>query len=69
MRLSDVVAAMNAPWYPIIGLVMFVTVFVAVVIRVLRTSRGEMDRCASLPLASETHASSTNAAGSEGGAA
>jgi cbb3-type cytochrome oxidase subunit 3 len=68
MRLSDVVAALDAPWYPIIGLLMFVMVFVAVVIRVMRTSRGEMDRCASLPLAAETRASRTSVPGSEGGA-
>lgn len=50
MRLSDVLGALDMPWYPIIGLVMFLSVFIAACVRVMRESRGEIARCAGLPL-------------------
>lgn len=50
MRLSDVVASMNLDLYPIIGLALFLGVFIAVTIRALATSRRTCDRWAHLPL-------------------
>ena len=36
--------------FPVVSLVLFVAVFVAVLIRTARLDRGRLDRCARLPL-------------------
>lgn len=50
MRFSDVLAALDISLYPIIGLLMFVAAFLLVAIRVARSTRGEMDYNAAIPL-------------------
>lgn len=50
MRMSDVISHLGLTVYPIVGLVIFLTVFTAVTVRALRARQGEMDHCASLPL-------------------
>lgn len=51
MRLSDIMSHMSLTAYPIVGMVIFLTVFVSVCIRVLsRSRRAEYDRAALLPL-------------------
>lgn len=64
MRLSDVVSAMGMTVFPIIGLLMFVSVFVAMAWKVARATRTEMDACAHLPLeGGEPHATGARADG------
>lgn len=54
MRLTDVMSAMGLSVYPIVAMVLFAAVFVAVVARVMsRKARAEMDAAARLPLAGD----------------
>lgn len=51
MRLTDVMSNLHLAIYPILALPLFVGVFVAVVVRMVRrTSRQELDRAGQLPL-------------------
>lgn len=54
MRLSDVIGHLTGQFglafFPVLGLVIFLAVFLAVSLRALRNPRHEMTRCASLPL-------------------
>ncbi len=58
MRMSDVMSNLGLAIYPIVGMLLFLSVFVWVVIRVLSRSRCvELDNAALLPLADDrTHA-------------
>lgn len=54
MRLSDVISSMGLTAFPIIGLLLFLSVFVGVVIRVTRRDQAaELERAGSLPLEDE----------------
>ncbi len=53
MRLSDIVASMGLTIFPIIGLAAFGSVFIAVSIRAMLTSKRSCERWASLPLDSD----------------
>jgi cbb3-type cytochrome oxidase subunit 3 len=54
MRLSDVMSNLNLSIYPIIGMLLFLSVFVGTVIMVTqRKRRAEFDLAARLPLADE----------------
>ncbi len=48
--MSDLVASMGLTIFPLIGLVIFGVVFVAVSVRALLTSRSACERWSSLPL-------------------
>lgn len=50
MRLTDIMSNMDLDVYPTIGLVIFLIVFAAVVIRVLTTKKSHSSRMASMPL-------------------
>ncbi len=50
MRMSDLVGAMDLTLFPIIGLVIFVCLFAALVGRALLTDSREARRAAGLPL-------------------
>lgn len=54
MRLSDVMSYLDLTTYPIIGLLCFVAVFLAVAWRALRSSSEAMRHHGSLPLDSDT---------------
>jgi cbb3-type cytochrome oxidase subunit 3 len=54
MRISDVVSSLGLAIYPIIALLLFLSVFVGVTLRVMnRARRAELDDAALLPLAEE----------------
>ena len=50
MRLTDLVSGMDISLFPIIGLIVFGLVFLAVTIRTLRSPRDRAERAAFLPL-------------------
>ncbi len=50
MRLSDLISGLDMTVFPIVGLIIFFAVFVAVSIRALRVGKDESSRCAALPL-------------------
>lgn len=57
MRMSDVMSGLDLAIYPIIALLLFLSVFVGVVLRVTgRSRRSELSRAALLPLAAEAAA-------------
>ncbi len=59
MSISDVVSGLGIAVYPIIGLILFMSVFVGVLLRVTSRGRGtELDRAALLPLADESRSHS-----------
>lgn len=54
MRMSDVVSSMGLAIFPILALVLFLSVFIGVVLQVTRKHRrAELDGAAFLPLAEE----------------
>lgn len=53
MRLSDIVGHLDLTVWPKMALVIFLCVFAGVTWRVLRASRDEMARAASLPIDDE----------------
>ncbi len=59
--MSDIVASMGLTVFPIIGLVAFGSVFIAVSIRAMLTSKGSCERWASLPLDADEPAALTGA--------
>lgn len=53
MRMSDIISAMGLVFFPILALGLFLTVFVGVLVQVMRRSkRAEYDAAAMLPLES-----------------
>lgn len=50
MRLSDVFGHLDLTTYPKIGMIIFMTIFVAVVYRVLRASKQEMSHCSRMAM-------------------
>ncbi len=50
MRLTDIVSAFGLTFFPIVGLLIFLAVFVAVSVRAVRTPRGLARAWAALPL-------------------
>ena len=50
MRLGEIMSHMNLAVFPQIGLILFLTIFVGAMWRVLRSSRSEMRACAAIPL-------------------
>ena len=59
MRLTDIMSHMDLSVYPQIGLIIFLIVFAAVVIRVVFSKRSDTDRLASMPLADDVAGSSS----------
>lgn len=54
MRLTDVMSSMGLAFYPVVALVLFLAVFVAVVARAYSRSRkDEMDRAGLIPLSDD----------------
>ena len=54
MRMSDVVSSMGLAIFPVVALVLFLSVFIGVVLQVTRRNRrAELDGAAFLPLAEE----------------
>ena len=55
MRLSDIMGQLDLATYPIVALVIFLTVFAGVCVRVLsRRRRAEFERAAMMPLEDST---------------
>lgn len=52
--MTDLVSALNMSWFPSVGLVIFGLVFLAVTVRVLRSSRTESAAHAAMPLEDAT---------------
>ena len=50
MRLSDLFSAVDMTVYPVLGLLIFLGVFIAVAVRAARSKQSEMDYNAMLPL-------------------
>jgi hypothetical protein len=53
MSLTDVVSHLDLAIWPKMAMVLFLAVFVAVMARVLRTGKGDMDRAAHMPIEEE----------------
>lgn len=54
MRLTDIVSSLGLTFFPIIGMLLFLSVFVGVLVRVCaKRHRAELDRAAFLPLGDE----------------
>ncbi|HMN41093.1 MAG TPA: cbb3-type cytochrome c oxidase subunit 3 [Phycisphaerales bacterium] len=54
MRMSDIVSSLGLSIYPIVGMVLFLGVFVGVIVRIASRRRlAELDRAAWLPLADD----------------
>ena len=58
MRMSDIVSSMDMTVFPIIGLVIFLGVFIVVVVRAVLTSPVDAQHAASIPLDDERAANS-----------
>lgn len=50
MKLSDIMSHMGLAFYPTVALVLFLSVFVIIAWRTLRTRREQVDRWSNLPL-------------------
>ena len=72
MRMSDIVAAMDLTVFPLIGLVLFGSVFVLVFFRAMFTSKAACQRWSDIPLEdaplvdSASNTAPASAAGQEG---
>lgn len=54
MRMSDIVSSLGLTTFPIVGMALFLSVFVGVLVRVTsRRARAELERAAMLPLADD----------------
>ncbi len=54
MRLTDIMSHMDLAVWPTIGLIIFLVVFAAVVLRVMTSKRTDNERMAAMPLADDT---------------
>jgi len=54
MSLSEIMSSMDLAVWPQIGLILFLAAFLAIVVRVLRRKRPDLDQIAALPLADDT---------------
>jgi hypothetical protein len=52
---AELLAGSELMWLPVVGLILFVTVFAAVVARVARRGAAPYDEAARLPLEEEDH--------------
>lgn len=69
MRLTDIVSHMNLTVFPIIGLVLFLAVFVGATWRALRRPGAEMRAIAAIPLDDGSEQTRDGAGRPDGGAA
>ncbi len=65
MRLTDIMSHMNLAIWPQLGLIIFLIVFAAVVLRAMSSKRVYNDRMSALPLADDT-ATTTKTGNDEG---
>jgi len=67
MRMSDVVSSLGSSVYPILGMALFLSVFIGVIVHVTRRHRrSELNGAALLPLAEDTaHPASHRSSGEE----
>lgn len=50
MRMSDILSAVDLTVYPIVALVIFLTIFAVACVRIVRASKAEMRHASTIPL-------------------
>ena len=61
MKLSDIMSHADLALYPKIALVIFLAVFAAVVVKLVRTPRDELARCGRMALEEDSDGDATHA--------